>query len=74
MTNSEHAVRTHWANHEFIARAGNITEALANLNYLIELDSGDAGKVRSYAHLAEERLHALEDLLRSARWNDRSRG
>lgn len=69
MTNLEYISHPCAVDSEFVIKALDITEALANLTYLISLDSGDPDKVRSYAGLVEERLHALEDLFRSAAWD-----
>ena len=70
MANHPHAPHPRGINVEFMSKAVDITEALTNLTYLICLDSGDPRKVRSYAMLAEERLRALGDLFRSARWEN----
>jgi hypothetical protein len=70
MANSQCAPSLYGVKSEFMIRAVDLTEALANLNYLIRLDSGDPGRVRSYVGLAEESLHALEDLFRSAAWEE----
>lgn len=68
MTIPQHTSRPGVIDREFLTKAVNITEVLANLIYLIHLDSGDRAKVIAYSALAEERLHALGDLLRTAWW------
>ena len=52
-------------NDEFVSHATNISETLSNLAYLIGIDAGHPERVRIYAHDAEERLRALDSLLRS---------
>jgi hypothetical protein len=47
----------------FLNKASDIAEALCNLNYLMCLEAGDAGKVRHYATLSDERVRALVALL-----------
>jgi hypothetical protein len=49
----------------FINDAGDITETLANLTYLIRADADCPDTVRLYADQAEERVRALGDLIRS---------
>lgn len=51
--------------HSFVIDAGNIAEALSNLQYLICMDAADPAKVRSYSDQIAERVQALGVLLRS---------
>jgi hypothetical protein len=53
-------------NDEFVLQTMNISETLSNLAYLIGIDAGHPERVRRYAHDAEERLRALNSLLRSS--------
>jgi hypothetical protein len=47
----------------FLDRASDIVEAICNLNYLMCQEADDAGKVRHYATLSDERVRALVALL-----------
>jgi hypothetical protein len=51
---------------EFLLDSVNISDTLSNLAHLLRVDSVDPQVVRAYAQQAEERLHALAEMLRGA--------
>ena len=53
----------------FVIRAGNILQTLFGLSQLIRENVDDAGKVRTYANRAEEKLQALGELMRPMLWS-----
>jgi hypothetical protein len=49
--------------------AANILQTLLCLTALMGTDAEDSSKVRVYANLADDKLHALCDLMRPMLWN-----
>jgi hypothetical protein len=62
---SEDVPRAYWVDAQVIEKITNITETLANLNYLIHLEADNPRVVRSYSSQADERLRTLGKLLHS---------
>jgi hypothetical protein len=54
-----YAVSASWLPEDLRNEARNLVEAIGNLLYLIQVDSENAGLVRSYASQGEERLAFL---------------
>lgn len=54
-----------WVEAEFILHSRDISQALLNLNHLIEVHAESPALVRSYADQAAQRVHALGELLDS---------
>ena len=54
---------------DFVISAANILQTLICLSNLMGAQADDAGKVRVYANLAEEKLRALGKLMRPLLWN-----
>lgn len=59
------SVSNPWVQAEFILHSRDISQALLNLNHLIVLHADSPALVRSYADQAEQRVHALGELLDS---------
>jgi hypothetical protein len=53
----------------FVISAANILQALLCLSNLTNTEAEDASKVRTYAKLADEKLQALDKLMRPMLWN-----
>ena len=53
----------------FVIGAANILQTLLCLSHLTSTEADDASKVRVYAKLADERVHALRQLMRPMLWN-----
>jgi hypothetical protein len=53
-------------NNDFMVDAGNISDTLSNLTYLMELYADSPDLVRQYARQANHLLRAMENLLQSA--------
>jgi hypothetical protein len=54
-----------WVDRKMLDQAVDIAEALANLNYLICVESEKPALVRWYSDQADEQIQKLGDLLRS---------
>ena len=53
----------------FVIGAANILQTLLCLSHLTSTEADDSSKVRMYAKLADERVHALRHLMRPMLWN-----
>jgi hypothetical protein len=53
----------------FVISAANILQALLCLSNLTNTEAEDASKVRMYAKLVDEKLQALDELMRPMLWN-----
>lgn len=62
---SDDMPHAYWVDAQVMEKIANITETLANLNYLIHLEADKPRLVRSYSNQADERLRTLGKLLHS---------
>ena len=53
----------------FVLAASDILQTLLCLSHLTSANADDSGTVRVYANLADERVHALRQLMRPMLWN-----
>ena len=56
-------------NKELTIDTANILQSLVFLSNLIQANAVDPAKVRAYAHLAEEKVRELGELIRPMLWN-----